>query len=670
MRRIPALLLLVAPLLASVSTAAEEPTLGEVTIRAEPIDEDAPSEDRTVFSTVIDTSEKTAEADTLTDVLAESVGVQVRRLGGLSAFSTLSIRGSNPGQVQFYIDGVQLSRAQNEVVNLSDLPLDAVERVEVYRSFVPVAFSRAGPGGAVNIVTRSPGPVPRTGISSSYGSFQTRKVSAERSQRIGRWEYLLFGNYMGSKGDFEFHNDNGTPSDVNPYDDFTDTRRNNAFNAVDLLGKGALHLSERAVLTLTDQAFWKNQGVPGRDTTPALDSSLEQFRNLAHLRGDFSEVGVPGLDVRTTAHLIYDQAQFDDSRGEIGGVFRDTDDRTFAAGADTLFTYYWGRYQVPSLLLASGYETYNPSDRIFPAGAGPDQNRALVTVAGQDEISLWNERVVVAPAIRWEWLRDDFSGSVPPQVAGAAQPRAQTDNFTSPRLGTQVRVLPVLTMLGNIGRVYRAPNFTELFGARGVVVGSSDLDAEKAFNRDVGFRYWQEHLGRIDEIRLEYAYFDNDIDDLIVLVPVSANVLRPQNIDARIRGHELVLFVRALRHVELTANYTHQHAVDESGESTDGNRLPGRADYEAYFRAELYAERARVYFDISLIGDYFLDRSENQFSRVPARQLYGVGVSGRPFDPKLTLTFEVKNLTDDQTEDFAGFPLPGRSYFGTVQYGF
>jgi hypothetical protein len=30
----------------------------------------------------------------------------------------------------------------------------------------------------------------------------------------------------------------------------------------------------------------------------------------------------------------------------------------------------------------------------------------------------------------------------------------------------------------------------------------------------------------------------------------------------------------------------------------------------------------------------------------------------------------VKNLTNDQTEDALGFPLPGRSMFVTVSYGF
>jgi iron complex outermembrane receptor protein len=32
------------------------------------------------------------------------------------------------------------------------------------------------------------------------------------------------------------------------------------------------------------------------------------------------------------------------------------------------------------------------------------------------------------------------------------------------------------------------------------------------------------------------------------------------------------------------------------------------------------------------------------------------------------LTFEAKNLEDDQYEDFNGYPLPGRSYYFTVKY--
>jgi hypothetical protein len=40
-----------------------------------------------------------------------------------------------------------------------------------------------------------------------------------------------------------------------------------------------------------------------------------------------------------------------------------------------------------------------------------------------------------------------------------------------------------------------------------------------------------------------------------------------------------------------------------------------------------------------------------------------------PLD-SIALTFEVKNLTDDQVSDALGFPLPGRAYFGTCAVTF
>src|SRR5205814_7238542 len=103
--------------------AAEPATMAPVTVtapRIPPTEAQAP----TAFSTVVDTAEHTAQMETAADVLAETVGVQVRRFGGLGAFSTLSIRGSAANQVQIYMDGIPLSRARNETVNVADLPLD------------------------------------------------------------------------------------------------------------------------------------------------------------------------------------------------------------------------------------------------------------------------------------------------------------------------------------------------------------------------------------------------------------------------------------------------------------------------------------------------------------------------------------------------------------------
>jgi len=664
-----AVVVLVLTLVATVARG-EEPILGEVTVRAPREPEESVVQDRAAFATVIDTSEKTSEVETVSDVLAETVGVQVRRFGGLGAFSTLSIRGSAANQVQVYLDGVPMSPARNEVVNLATLPLDGVDNIQVYRSNAPIAFGRSGPGGVVNIVTKSPGETPRTVLSTSYGSFQSRKVDVETSRRRGPWEYLVFGNYTGTKGDFTFIDDNGTPTEINPFDDVEATRQNNAFNAIDLLVKGGYRISETSDLRLTNQMFYKDEGVPGLGSNQSQYASFTQLRNVTHLRGEFRGLGVDALDLRATAHALYGRAQFQDLFGEIGIGNQDNDDKTFAVGGDALFTYYWGAHQVPGLSLAIGHEEFRPKSNLDPEGSGPDQHRLRATVAGQDEVYLLGERVVLVPSVRWEWIGDGFSGSVPDTLPPEAHPRERSDSLTSPRFGARVEVIPGLEVLGNIGRSYRPPNFSELFGDRGVVTGNPDLRPEKANNRDIGLRFLRSNLGAIGEVKLEYAYFNNEIEDLILLLPFSLGVFHPLNVDAaHIRGHEVALSVRAWRHVSIAANYTHQDATDQGIEPAfSGKRLPGVAEHEAYVRGQVDGQWGRFFYDVSLVGDNFLDRAN--LVRIPSRNIHGLGLSVTPPGRGLTVTFEIKNLTDEQTADFTGFPLPGRAFFGTVQYSF
>src|SRR5947209_8138123 len=69
----------------------------------------APAE-TTPFVTVIDVGGSAQEVRTLAETLAESAGVQVRSLGGLGAYSAVSIRGSSSAQVAVFLDGVPLNR--------------------------------------------------------------------------------------------------------------------------------------------------------------------------------------------------------------------------------------------------------------------------------------------------------------------------------------------------------------------------------------------------------------------------------------------------------------------------------------------------------------------------------------------------------------------------------
>jgi len=649
---------------------------------------EVPPEDPTAFGAVIDAKRAATSVETLSDLLSESVGVQVRRFGGLGDFSTVSVRGFSSGQVQVYLDGVPMSRADNETVNLSDLPLDLVDRVEVYRSATPLAFAQSGPGGVVNVISRQPPrDRPLWAASASGESFGTRKTDLAHGATSGNWEYLGFLHYLGSEGDFEFTNDRGTTA--NPDDDRREVRQNNAFDQIGGLARVRYRTDAGAVLSLTSDTFWKEEGVPGAQSAQALDTKLETTRELAQLAVELPALGALPISLEGQAYGVYEHVAFDDAKGELGteDPVLERDDST-ATGGQILGRGALGGHQLLGALLAVGYEHFSSRDELSVVQP-PDRSRIRGTVAGEDEILLAGERVSIVPSLRWEIARDDFPGE-PGTPTSPPQPgSSDVQSFLSPHLGVSVRPTPWLTLLGNMGRSARIPNLDELFGTRGAVQGNPDLKAETAETWDAGTRLSPPAWGPFDAVAFEYAYFDSTIDDLIALVQNSQFIVTPENISkATLRGHEVSARGRVAERLALTLNYTRQDTRNDSDITfLRGNQLPGRPRDEFYARVELgwsperpipglgWAARLRprVYSDVNLIAGNYLDQSNEPAKFVDSRTLFGAGLSvSLPWEAlrPLRLTFEVRNIGNDTTQDVYGFWLPGRTFSGTLAWGF
>ncbi len=644
--------------------------------------------DVTGFATVLDTKDAPAGVSTLADTLSTAPGVQVREYGGLGSFSTVSVRGFSPGQVQVYLDGVPLSRANNEVVNLSDLPIDALDRVEVYRGVTPLAFAQSGPGGVVNLVPRRAGAEPFTAASASYGSFETRKVDLARSASSGPWDYLAFGQYFGSLGDFTFTNDLGTPE--NTADDRTERRINNAFNSGSFTARVGYDPEGPLSAWLTTDSFGKTQGIPGRGSVQSPDAHRDLIRQLAQLGGRLTPAGGLPLTLEGSAFLVYQDEHFEAPPNDPVFLPTDVTEHTLVGGGQLLVRGAVGAHQVPGLLVAVSQEALRERNEVgvFPVlqpGESPTRTRLRGTVAAEDEVLLLGDRVSLVPAVRTEVYRDDFPGDprLPPALRTAG---TDVFNEVSPRFGVRAQPVPGLTLLGNVGRYVRVPNLQELFGNSGVVQGNPDLQPEVSRNWDLGFRAVAPPWGPITSASFEYGHFDNRVDDLIVLVPSSVSVFKPVNIaDARIQGNEIAAQVEVWRRIAVSANFTQQDAREISDVPfRNGNQLPGRPAEEGYVRLDLSwsptrplpfgAATARLWpgrlwFDANLIADNFLDTANTQL--VPSRSLFGIGFELQvPPLHGVTLGLALRNLTDDRTEDVLGFPLPGRSVFATVSWGF
>ncbi|MDL2331312.1 TonB-dependent receptor plug domain-containing protein, partial [Odoribacter sp. OttesenSCG-928-A06] len=103
-----------------------------------------------------------------------TTGVKIREEGGVGSDFDLSINGMSGNSVRYFLDGIPLNTKGNGV-SLSNLPVNIVDRIEVYKGVVPSYLGADALGGAVNIITRQD---KKNYLDLSYGvgSFHTHKL--------------------------------------------------------------------------------------------------------------------------------------------------------------------------------------------------------------------------------------------------------------------------------------------------------------------------------------------------------------------------------------------------------------------------------------------------------------------------------------------------------------
>ncbi len=156
--------------------------------------------------TVVYPDDTKGEFKSLPDLLDQIPGVYVRRVAGPdTGYTTASIRGSAPTQVNIYIDGIPFNLASEAAADLSTLPINDVERIEIYRGDVPARFSGAPIGGAINIVTKKPTSFSFTG-SAGARTLGGRQFSLAMNGPVLGGKFLFGADEERSEGNFNYTN--------------------------------------------------------------------------------------------------------------------------------------------------------------------------------------------------------------------------------------------------------------------------------------------------------------------------------------------------------------------------------------------------------------------------------------------------------------------------------
>ena len=130
-----------------------------------------------------------ATLQSLTQAIDRTNGIRIREEGGVGSDFDLSINGMSGNSIRYFLDGMPLD-AKGTGMTLANLPVNIIDRVEIYKGVIPASLGSDALGGAINIITNRRS---RDFLDLSYGlgSFHTHKADFN-AQVTGKKTGIIF----------------------------------------------------------------------------------------------------------------------------------------------------------------------------------------------------------------------------------------------------------------------------------------------------------------------------------------------------------------------------------------------------------------------------------------------------------------------------------------------
>jgi len=192
-------------MLCTESLAKLDIDLGTIMITANRLDQD---QYRFAGNVTVITKEQiqNSNAQTIPDILQSTPGVNIYDFNTTKT-ATLDIRGfgdSASRNTLVLVNGRRINTIDGSGADLVQIPVEAVERIEIIRGAGSVLYGDNAVGGVVNIITKKGEGKPSGKIGGVYGSYDTQGTSAEVSgeHNIGKHNvsYYLYSKYLDKRG--------------------------------------------------------------------------------------------------------------------------------------------------------------------------------------------------------------------------------------------------------------------------------------------------------------------------------------------------------------------------------------------------------------------------------------------------------------------------------------
>ncbi len=207
---------------------------------------------------------ETAGAVGVADVLSRLPGVQMVRNGGAGSTTSVYLRGADTRFTAVYIDGIRVDSQSTGGASWQDIPLEAIDRIEVLRGPAAAVYGSDAIGGVVQIFTKKGEGKAKPYVGLGWGSRGTVKAQAGVSGGVAGWDYSLGVSHASSNG-FNAKTSAGFNPDADGY-------RNNAFN-----GRVGYQINSNHRVEATALTSYMNAGY---DATVSKTSPMADDRSI------------------------------------------------------------------------------------------------------------------------------------------------------------------------------------------------------------------------------------------------------------------------------------------------------------------------------------------------------------------------------------------------------
>ena len=614
--------------------------------------------------TEIEIDQGTATPVDLATVLEASVGLQTQQSGGLGSFSTASLRAASSEQVLIFLDGILLNDAVSGYVDLSLIPVNQIQRIEVFRGSTPVELGAASIGGAINLITQESIEDTKT-IGISAGSYGASQLNFHWIQTSEKNQYRIVSQFIKNNNKYPITNDNGT--ELVTSDDRIEDRNNAETSQNSILFTNKYLINSNSSWLNNIRLFDKIQHLPNFNNSPevsaSLDTLLVQVNSKLNLDQFITEQSSSSIEL----YLRGKEETYDDRNSEIGLLSNHLLQKNHIAGIKLFNKFRTEDQYIFNITFDTNLQKSLSVD-LFNVLSDVRHQRNSNTINFGLRKYLNKRKQLINIIYSYEHISDRLDEAYDVyENPVSAQNRKY--HFNDIRLGYLYFLTETTQIKLNIGEYHRVPYLYELYGDRGFFHGNEELKAEFSDNLDLGLHTIYESESSIfHQLRIYSGIFRNKSKDLIVRTYNSQGVGASHNIaDAIIQGIEADASLPVLKNhiLKFNLSITDSTIISDS-QSFDGNIIPGQFT-ESYALSYNYSKYAWfTSIELSSKKGMFYDRAN--LLRAKDRELADATVRYSLHQHKFE--FSIKNIFNKKYEDYNGYPKPGRILYLAYNFTF